>query len=543
MSSEDAARLLIVDDVAENRDILVRRFQRLGYQTVEADGGARALELVAQQPFDLVLLDIVMPEVDGLEVLAKIRQTHSADALPVVMVTAKAASEDVAGALELGANDYLTKPVDIAVAKARVFAQVARKRAEDASRAAREQLEETVQRLQLALEASDAAAAAKSEFLGNMSHEIRTPLNGILGAIGVLREACDTPRQTELVEIIQHSAGNLDRLLSDVLDSARLEAGKVQLDQAPVDLGELAQQVARLFEPAASRKGVAIEVEVSAEVPAKVLGDAGRIRQILSNLVGNAVKFTEAGLIWCGVEPDEAAGCYRIEVGDTGIGFDPALSDALFERFRQADGGVTRSHGGSGLGLAISRDLAELMGGGLTARSAPGQGAVFRLTLPLPHIEGRASARDGAPDEEDASDVRLCRVLIADDNEINRRVIELMLDPAVFETVSVANGAEAVAAASMTSFDLILMDLQMPVMDGLTAIREIRRQNEAPPPIVVVSANSDARDVEMSLTAGAADHVGKPISPIRLLTAIAEALAAAGAGNGRVSLRLKRLAG
>jgi CheY-like chemotaxis protein len=522
MPSESLGRLLIVDDVAQNREVLVRRFRHLGYETVEADGGASALDLLSRQSFDVVLLDIVMPDVDGLEVLARIRKTHSQEALPVIMVTARAASADVAGAFELGANDYLTKPVDMAVAKARVVAQVARKKAEDASRRAGLQLDETAQRLQIALEASDAAARAKSEFLANMSHEIRTPLNGILGAIQVLRDEHDASRQGEIADIIERSAVNLHRLLSDVLDSARLEDGSVQLDCAPFDIGLLVAQSAMLFEPAALQKGLHIEVSVSDEIAGEIIGDYGRIQQILSNLLSNAVKFTTQGRIWCSVTGDEP-GFYMMEVGDTGIGFDPSLSEALFERFRQADGGVTRVQGGSGLGLAIARDLAVLMGGSLTAQSPSAGGATFRVRLPLAlHGGDNASRR---PDEQPGqADGQLCRVLIVDDNDVNRRIIELILDNATFETVSVDNGAEAVAAVRMMPFDVILMDLQMPVMDGLTATREIRRQDRNAPPIVIVSANCDKATVESSLAAGAVDHVAKPVSPTRLLAAISGAL-------------------
>jgi CheY-like chemotaxis protein len=277
-----------------------------------------------------------------------------------------------------------------------------------------------------------------------------------------------------------------------------------------------------LFEPAALQKGLHIEVSVSDEIAGEIMGDRGRIQQILSNLLSNAVKFTTQGRVWCSVRRDEP-GFYMMEVGDTGIGFDPSLSEALFERFRQADGGVTRVQGGSGLGLAIARDLAVLMGGSLTAQATPGGGAMFRVRLPLALHAGDAESRRPA-EQAVQVDGRLCRVLIVDDNEVNRRIVELILDNAAFETVSVDNGAEAVAAVRVMPFDVILMDLQMPVMDGLTATREIRRQDPNAPPIVIVSANCDKAAVESSLAAGAVDHVAKPISPTRLLAAISGAL-------------------
>jgi signal transduction histidine kinase len=526
------ARLLIVDDVAENREVLKRRFQRLEYLIEEADCGERALELIRTRAFDVVLLDVMMPGLDGFQTLTEVRKDFAPGVLPVIMVTARTTSEDVVKGLELGANDYLTKPVDLAVALARVSAQVARKRAEDASREAHNRLEEMIQRLQVAMEASETAAKAKSEFLANMSHEVRTPLNGILGIANALLDDCTAPKQRELISLIEDSARNLERLLSDVIDSARLENGKVELAQAPFALADVAQQCVDLFKPSAAAKGIVLTLDVSPGL-GLVMGDAGRLQQILNNLLSNAVKFTEQGAVRCELRRQFDGQCL-IEVRDTGQGFDPSLAEAIFERFRQADGGTTRRHGGSGLGLAISRDLVSLMGGSITASSEPGKGARFRVTLPLPPLgpESETPTPVGWRDEERSH--RILKVLVADDNPVNRRVIELMLGPESFETTSVENGEEAVAAASQAPFDVILMDIQMPVMDGLTAIREIRRRMDAPAPIVVVSANCGPDDIKRSLAAGAVAHVGKPISPSTLFAAIDEAVSSGGrpAGQG-----------
>jgi CheY-like chemotaxis protein len=357
--------------------------------------------------------------------------------------------------------------------------------------------------------------------MANMSHEVRTPLNGILGIANALKEDCRAPAQLEMIELIEGSARNLERLLSDVLDSARLESGGLQLDEAPFALAEVADQCVSLFQAAAAAKGIVLTLELAPDL-GLVSGDAGRLQQILNNLLSNAVKFTEHGAIRCDLRRI-ANGRYRVEVRDTGVGFDPSLSEAIFERFRQADSGVTRRYGGSGLGLAISRDLARLMGGTITASSEPGKGARFCLTLPLAEVEAEP---DGAPSEDPAAGAaaRTLRVLVADDNVVNRRVLELMLDPATFDTTAVENGAQAVAAAAQTDFDLVLMDIQMPVMDGLTAIREILRRIARPPPIVVVSANADPADVQRSMEAGACGHVAKPVSPGALFAAIERAI-------------------
>ena len=372
MSSPGPARLLVVDDLADNRDLLRRRLERLGHDVAEADSGASALELIASQAFDLILLDIMMPDMDGMETLRRIRLDHTAEALPVVMVTAKAAGEDVAAALEAGANDYITKPVDMVIAKARVAAQVDRKRAQDA-------MEDTLQRLRAAMAQAEAAALAKSEFLANMRHEIRTPLNGILGMAALLRPTC-APAQARMVQIIAESAGELGRLLSDVLDAAGIEAGKLQVCEEPFDLGELMRRTVRPFQVLAGAKGLAFDLVVAPEARREVAGDAKRLQQIVDNLLSNAVKFTSTGGITCRVTA--GADGFGIEVRDTGMGFDPEMTEAVFDRFHQVDGSATRPHGGSGLGLSISRDLAALMGGSLTAEGQPGVGAVFRLRIP-----------------------------------------------------------------------------------------------------------------------------------------------------------------
>ena len=396
MTSDEpaAATLLIVDDIEDNRTILRRRFEKLGYLTIEADSGARALEIVAAQDVDLILLDIRMPEMDGLEVLRRLRLTHPPEALPVIMVTAMAATEDVVTALDLGANDYVTKPVDLAIAKARVAVQVARKRAEDRNREVQARLRDTVLRLEEAVERADSAAVAKSEFLANMSHELRTPLNGIIGMTVLLGAAIADPRQKGRIEIIRESAVVLERLLSDILDTASMDAHELRLEARPFDPAAVLREVADLFRPNAVDKNLTLEVRVDLPAGALLVGDAGRLRQILTNLMGNAVKFTSAGGVCCSVGGRD--GAYQFEVRDTGIGFDPALTPALFERFRQADGSATRRFGGSGLGLALSRELTDLMGGTLEAESNPREGSVFRLRLPA-EPAGAIAPDDRAP--------------------------------------------------------------------------------------------------------------------------------------------------
>ncbi|MFC3078646.1 ATP-binding protein [Phenylobacterium terrae] len=383
-----------------------------------------------------------------------------------------------------------------------------------------------------AKEAAEAANKAKSEFLANMSHEIRTPLNGVMGIAGALARTPLSPRQAEMVGIIETSARTLEALLSDILDLARIEAGRLELKSEPFDLGASVAACAALFEASAEAKGLGFETTVAPGAGGWRLGDATRLRQILSNLLGNAVKFTGAGKV--ALQVREAEGCLVFEVSDTGIGFDEETASRLFARFQQADGSITRKFGGTGLGLAISRSLAEAMGGTLEGRAEPGRGATFTLTLPLPPCDPAETrpARGDAPGDA----LGAMRVLLAEDHPTNRRVVELILGAAGVDLTCVENGAEAVRAAADARFDLVLMDMQMPVMDGLTAIREIRAlEREAgrrPAPIYTLTANAMPEHALASTEAGADGHVTKPVTADALLACVQSVWAAQGAEPG-----------
>jgi len=276
------------------------------------------------------------------------------------------------------------------IARARVAAQIGRKRAQDAAREAQTELEETVKRLSAAMTQAEAASAAKSEFLANMSHEIRTPLNGILGMAALLLPGC-TQAQARMVRVIAQSADKLGRLLADLLDAARIGAVKLQIHDQPFDLGVLMEDTVRPFRVLAEGKGLAFDLILPAEARRKVTADPDRLQQIIDHLLSNALKFTSEGEITCKVTAQ--ADGFGVEVRDTGMGFDPEMVEAVFDRFSQVDGSATRPQGGSGLGLSISRDLAALMGGVLTAEGRPGVGAVFRLQVPCAGGAERAEAR------------------------------------------------------------------------------------------------------------------------------------------------------
>ena len=378
-----------------------------------------------------------------------------------------------------------------------------------------------------ARDVAQSANSAKSQFLANMSHEIRTPLNGVIGVAQALAKTPLSPQQEEMLELIHSSGHTLQVLLSDILDLARVESGRLELSSDTFHLGRAVREAAQLYETSAEAKGLQFFVEITPEADTWIIGDVVRIKQILTNLVSNAVKFTGTGFVSLTASPGpDRAGSptLRFSIEDTGIGFDSDTRDRLFSRFEQADGAITRRFGGSGLGLAISRQLAEMMGGYLDCESEPGGGSAFILTIPFNAAEAPAATTGEIcpPTDGEAATVR---VLLADDHPVNRKVVEMILAQADVELTSVENGAEAVQACQEGDFDIILMDMQMPVMDGLTATREIRLNEAAMglarTPIVMLTANALAEHIAAAEAAGADRHLAKPFDAAELLQLVA----------------------
>ncbi len=382
-------------------------------------------------------------------------------------------------------------------------------------------------RLREASSRAETANRAKSEFLANMSHEIRTPLNGVVAMADALGREGLPPRQREMIDIIRTSGETLERLLSDILDSAKIEAGQLSLEAAPFPLVQMVQDIGALWRARAEDKGLILGVEIDPNTPSAVSGDVVRVRQVLGNLVSNAVKFTGQGEVRVTVRAEDD-GQILFRVTDTGVGFDQTQMSRLFTRFQQADGSITRQYGGTGLGLAISRDLVQRMGGDMGCASTPGEGAAFWFRLPLPAVETTLSTVDEMPAAPVESRDGPLRILLADDHPANRKVVEVLLSVADVEIVSVEDGRQAVEAFRKDRFDLILMDMQMPVMDGLTATRDIRRLEKASgtprTPVLMLTANAMAEHVEAGVEAGADGHLAKPITSQRLFDAIEAAL-------------------
>jgi len=384
-----------------------------------------------------------------------------------------------------------------------------------------------------ALSRAEAGSRAKSEFLTTMSHEIRTPLNGVLGMAQAMERDRLTARQRKRVEIIRKSGQSLLVLLNSVLDLSKIEAGKLELEAGDVDLAGLAQVALDMFDGDAAEKGIAFALHVAPEAEGVYAGDALRVGQVLYNLISNAVKFTGQGAITVAISrPDEVL---QIAVSDTGIGISAQQVHGLFEKFSQADASVTRRFGGSGLGLAICQQLAAMMGGTIAVESEEGHGSTFTVRLPLPRLRAAVAAQEpaAAPAPMADADAAPLRVLAAEDNAVNQLVLQTLLQQVGVDPVLVSDGAQALASWRDGEWDLILMDIQMPVMDGVTATRAIRGEEAASgrprTPIVALTANVMDDQVRAYRTAGMDDVVAKPIEARRLIEAIEAALASASA--------------
>jgi two-component system sensor histidine kinase/response regulator len=382
--------------------------------------------------------------------------------------------------------------------------------------------------LQTALEKAraeaEAATAAKTAFLATMSHEIRTPMNGVLGMIEALAATDLDDNQRSKVDTLRESGGMLLRLLNDILDSSKIEAGRIELEETRFSPRALAESVCETHAPKAEARGVAVEIEDDGAGDVARMGDPLRVRQIVHNLVSNAVKFTERGAVRLGLFGD-GDGNLVLRISDDGVGMTPEQAARIFDRFSQAEASTSRRFGGTGLGLSIVKGLVEAMRGSVTVESAPGVGSTFVVTLPLPRAAGAAPEPETAH-RETPSLRRGLRALVADDTEINRIVMSAFLDGLGVDGVLVDGGRAAAAQAREKTFDILLLDLMMPDLDGAQTLAAIRADAAAAgrlaPPAVAVTGHASDDQIRDCLAAGFAAHLGKPVEPVALASVIAE---------------------
>jgi signal transduction histidine kinase len=530
-------QFLVVDDLEENLFAFAQVLRRDGVELVLARSGKAALEALLVRDFALAIIDVQMPEMGGVELAELMRGAERTRHVPIILVTAGAHERTgLFRGYEAGAVDFLYKPIEPVVLrnKAETFYELYRQKQQLARRT--EELRARNDELVRAQTVAEAASRAKDEFLANVSHEIRTPMNAIMGLTDLVLESPLDAKQRRSLGIVQSAAGHLLATINDLLDFSKMEAGKVELDLHPFALREAVGDVVRALAPRAQTKGLRLSYDVAAEAPHELVGDGHRLRQVLMNLVGNAVKFTERGEValdvsWRAGEGERDA-WLRFAVRDTGIGIHRDKQRAIFRAFEQEDMSTTRRYGGTGLGLTIASRLIDLMGGELTVQSEPGQGSTFSFELRMEHARAQGErvaepSRAGADAASHGVAHRTgLRVLVAEDDEFSQELLQGLLAGWGHHVRIAPSGRDALSCIEAgQAFDVLLLDVHMPELDGfgvIGAIRERERAGGARLPVIAVTARSRKEDLERCLAAGMDRFVTKPIRAAELRAAIDE---------------------
>ncbi len=576
-TAKEKYTLLLVDDVPANIKVLIEALEDT-YEIIIATNGERALRwATSETPPDLVLLDIMMPEMDGYEVCRRLQANPATSEIPVMFVTAINEEEDEAKGLAMGAVDYIHKPYSLSIIKARIATQLALKvqrdrlsQAQDELKEANAKLEErvaartadlisinnklmeevfdhkkTAEALGQARIAAGQASKAKRNFLDNMSHEIRTPINGIVGFTSLLAVSDLTERQKSYVEMISASSERLLDTVDKVLDFAKIESENLQLAGRVFRVVDLLDLTCKEVADSARKKGLTLRCQKNKNLPENVVGDPYRLQQILVNLLENAIKFSHHGEIFFGAEVErqfDGGVVLHFRVRDQGEGIAEGKQRQIFGAFTQADTSNTRKYEGTGLGLTISALLVQMMGGKIWVDSKLGEGSTFHVTVALdfaPEKGERFAAWEAAefvPQNTSAKSGKAfsAHILFAEDEEVNRQLLKDLLEEQGWQVEAVANGREAVAAYRQGSFDLILMDIQMPEMTGhqaTSAIRSLEKKSGGHIPIIAVTAHAMEGDRHKCLDIGMDDYIAKPVKTSLLFQAIRQQLAKQGGGQ------------
>ncbi len=501
MQKSTSHTVLVVDDQPVNLHLLAATLQSAGYRVITATGSNEALALIDCGAPDIILLDVMMPGMDGFALCRKLKGDHNSSDIPIIFLTSRSQKEDIVEGFNAGGNDYIVKPFHQQELLARVRNHI--------------HLHDMLLENKRLTQLSDDASRSKTEFLAAMSHEIRTPLNSIIGMAEVLSDTDLTEEQHNYVRIFRSAGESLLEIINDILDLSKIEAGQTELEAIDTHLPSLLDSVVAILSVRAAEQNTEISIHTHPDVPTGLRTDPTRLRQILINLVGNGLKFTENGTVAISVQL-ESPGTLLFSVKDSGIGIPKAKQQLIFESFTQADSLTTRKYGGTGLGLTICKKLTSMMNGRVWLKSTPGVGSTFFFTCDFKPARSIPLAATELPTLfESCHILKPARILLVDDNEDNRNLLCLYLRNTPFSFEIAQNGLEAVSMVKNKSFDLVFMDIEMPVMDGYQATKEIRmwekEQQQASIPIIALTAHAFVRFRKKCMQAGCSDYLTKPI--------------------------------